>query len=264
MLPSAGVRFTNGSNQYVVAPASSLLNNLNTTTVAIWASISTLAPAAQRNLFGKSTSTNNWVGFINATGINAQYGRATQSAVAAAATSSFAGLAVNTPLFWVFQSDINTTANNRVWVGSLTQPAAEPSSYATRRTGSGAHNDSAAQFYAANGSGGGTTNTWPGTVYSKQVFNRILTPEEIRRVQAEWVPTFPGAVTSWRFGLRGDLVVVDESGNGLHGVVTGSPVLDIGPPICDCRSMPSMGRWKRALFPPSGAVFSRYYYEMAS
>lgn len=263
-LPSAGLRLTNGSNQYIVAPASATLNNLGTVTVVMWASLTTLAPAAQRNAYGKSTGNNNLVGFINATGINAQYGRGTQSAVAAATTSSFVGLAANTPLFWVFQVDINTKANNRLLMGTQSLAAAEPSAYATQRTGSGAHDDSAAQFYTGNGSGGGTTNTWPGTLYSQQIFNRILRRDEILRLQSEWRPREYGALLSWRFGNRGDLVVIDESGNGLHGVVAGSPVLDIGPPFRETPTEPDRATWKRALFAPSGTVYSRYYYEMAS
>lgn len=222
------LKFTNGSNQYVLAPASSTLNNLNTVTVVMWASVTTLVPAAQRNFFGKALGNNNWVGYLNAAGVQAAYGRVSGTgALAAAPTSNFAAVATNVPLFWAFQSDINTTANNRVLIGSLTMPASEPSSYTagTPRTGSGSHDDSGSQMTIGNGSGGGTTNTLPGTIYTFQAFGRILSTGEIRELQYRWRPRYAGCVLSYRIGASGPANVRDECNNQLHATVSGSPPL---------------------------------------
>lgn len=220
------LKFTSGSNQYVLAPASSTLNNLNTVTVVMWASVTTLSPAAQRNFFGKSTGNNNWVGYMNAAGFQAAYGRSSGTgALASAPPSSWSWMAVNQPLFLAFQSDINTTANNRLLIGTLAYPASEPSSYTTQRTGSGTHDDSAAQMTIGNGSGGGTTNTLPGTVYTFQAFNRILATGEIRELQYRWRPQYAGCVLSYRVGANGPSSVKDECNNQLHATVSGSPAL---------------------------------------
>ena len=59
------------------------LNNLNTVTVVMWASVTTLVPAAQRN-FGKALGNNNWAGYLNAAGVQAAYGRVSGTGALAA------------------------------------------------------------------------------------------------------------------------------------------------------------------------------------
>lgn len=218
------MRFTNGVNQSLAVQPSSSINNPDTPTVIMWASLTTVSPAAQRNFFGKSTGNNNWVGFINSTGITAQYGR--QSGTSASAGATFANLpalAANVPMFFVFQNDISVTANNRVFVGHAGLAAKEATTYAVQRTGSLAHDDSASVFSVANGSGGGTTNTLPGNVHSIQGFRRILTLDELVELQFSWQPKFEGCVLALRPGLNGLLVALDESGYGNHATSSGSP-----------------------------------------
>lgn len=233
------LKFTNGSNQYVLAPASSTLNNLNTVTVVMWASVTTLSPAAQRNFFGKSTGNNNWVGYMNAAGFQAAYGRSSGTgALAAHSASAWPWMAANQPLFLAFQNDINTTANNRLLIGTLSYPASEPTSaYTVQRTGSGTHDDSASQMTIGNGSGGGTTNTLPGTIYTFQAFNRILSTSEIRELQYRWRPRYAGCVVSYRIGASGPANVRDECNNQLHATVSGSPPLtnDVRPRVMFAR-----------------------------
>lgn len=230
----SGMQFTNGTNYHVLAPSSSILDNpgSGTPTVVMWASITTTSPAAQRNFFGKSTGNNNWVGYMNSGGVNAAWG--VQSGTGALASVSWANLATlgvvaNKPLFWVFQNDTGTTANNRVLVGALDRPAAE-ATYATQRPGNSplTHNDAASQLTIGNSSGGGTTNTLPGTIYTFQAFNRILSIEEIRKLQFQWIPNMTGCLVSYRIGANGRGSVIDECGNGLHASLSATNPVPIG------------------------------------
>jgi hypothetical protein len=229
----SGLRFINGTNYHILAPSSSILNNPGggTPTVVMWASITTTSPAAQRNFFGKATGNHNWVGYINPAGVQAGWGLT--STVGALASVSWAnlttlGVVANKPLFWVFQNDVVTQANNRVMVGSLDRPASE-ATYTTQRIGTaGSHDDSASQLTIGNSSGGGTTNTLPGNIYTFQAFNRILSIDEIRKLQFEWIPNMTGCMVSYRTGANGTGGVLDESGNALHAALSATNPVPVG------------------------------------
>lgn len=227
-----GLKFTNGVSQYVQAQASTAANNMGTLTVAIWASLTTVAPAAQRNFYAKATGGSAVVGFINGTGLTAQYGDTTS----ARAITSFANLptlTANLPTFWVFQNDATVAGNNLLAIGTLTSPAVFATTYTTQTAASGGtHNDSGSAFVLANGGGLGTTNTLPGTIYSVQVFNRILSQDEVRTIQYRWMPGYRGCVIQWRTGAYGSGPIRDECGSNVYGTVTGGlPTGDILPRI---------------------------------
>lgn len=249
----AGLRFTNGSNQYVRCAASASINNLDTSTVLMWVNLTTVSVAAQRNFWGKSSGANRNVAFISPTVVGMNYGRSTTIAAVSASLANVVGLAANEPFFLAISTDVGTSGNNRILSGTRGIPATEPSAYASQTNGAGTHDDSASAWDWENASGGTTTNTLPGTVYSVQVFNRVLSDAEIRDLQYRWDPGYAGCVQAHRYGQAGAIVVLDESGYGNHGAPSGSPVpsADIAPVLV--RQPESAVRtWKRALFAPSG------------
>lgn len=218
------LKFTNGVNQYVQLAASSKLNNLMPSTVLMWGSLTTISPAAQRNLFTKSSGNDQWSGYIVALGVRGEWGLSSGTSASTAATwASLPQLAANQPALFAWQYDTTTTANNRVIVGTLAVPATEATSYSIQRSGvAGSHNDSASRLVLANVAAGGTANTMPGSIYSFQVFNRLLSLAEIRSLQYRWQPRYAGCVVSYRVGANGSGPVLDEC-NQIHGTINGSP-----------------------------------------
>lgn len=217
--PPGALQFVNGSNQYVLANASATTNNMSTATVAMWVNLTTVTVAAQRNFWGKSTGVNRFVGFISPSQVTMNYAGTSTSAC----TVNLAGmpyLVANIPIFLAWTVDFGTAAP-KCFNGTLTNPAIEPT-YAGQTNGSGAHDDSGAGFTFANGSGGGTTNTLPGQIYSVQVFNKVLTQDEVRAAQYQWNPNARACVLAWRMGKNGAGPVWDESGNANHGAITGA------------------------------------------
>ncbi len=105
MRNTSALRFTNGSAQAVTAAAASSINNLGSFTVAMWVDLTTVAPAAQRNFFGKSTGNSRVVGFINATTISVQYGSSVSAPTATATTTNCPGVAASQPVFIAFVVD---------------------------------------------------------------------------------------------------------------------------------------------------------------
>lgn len=260
MLNTYGLRFTNGSSQAVTAAAAASINNLGSFTVAMWVNLTTVAPAAQRNFFGKSSGNNRVVGFINATTISVQYGSSVSAPTATATTTNCPGVAANQPFFVAFVVDAGV-ASPKLFTGSWGIPASEPSAYSAQTTGSTTgHDDSASAWNFANGGSVGTTNTLPGNVLSIQVLNRIPRDlAEVREMQYDpWNPTRSGCVLSWRVGASGELVVLDESGRGNHGAVAGAPPLVVDPLPFVKREQPSIALWKRALFAPGGGFLAAW------
>lgn len=259
-----GYRFTNGVDQRVTALASSRLNNLATPTVVMWTSITTAAPAAQRNFFGKSFGNHNWVGFINSTTLNAQYGD--PSGTSASVSVTFANLpyalVANRPVCLSFQNDAATAGNNLIGIGYADRPLALATTYSTQRAAGGSgHDDSASRLIVGNAGLGGTSNTLPGAIYSIQVFNRTLSLSELRMVQNNWLPRFSGCVLAWRPGRNGPSIVVDESGCGHYGIASGTPatVREYGPEVY--ARTPTQYRRVWSQMPAASGFFARYYYD---
>lgn len=260
MLNTYGLRFTNGSSQAVTAAAAASINNLGSFTVAMWVNLTTVAPAAQRNFFGKSSGNNRVVGFINATTISVQYGSSVSAPTATATTTNCPGVAANQPFFVAFVVDAGV-ASPKLFTGSWGIQASEPSAYSAQTTGSTTgHDDSASAWNFANAGTVVTTNTLPGNVLSIQVFNRIPSDlAEVREMQYDpWNASRSGCVISWRVGASGELVVLDESGRGNHGAVAGAPPLVVDPLPFVKREQPSIAIWKRALFAPGGGFIAAW------
>lgn len=225
------LKFTNGTDMRASAAASATVNNLQQITVAMWVNITTTAPAAQRNFFGKGAAANRLVGFINATTISIQRGSSGTAPTGTVTTTNLPAFVANQPVFLVFAGDFGVNAP-RIYAGNLLTPATEATSYTSAVTGSTAgHDDSADAFVFGNAGAGGTTNTLPGLIYTAQVLNRVPRDlAEIRVMQQRWTPRRGGSVLAWRLGANGAGRIIDESGTNNHGtILTAIPVSDMLP-----------------------------------
>jgi hypothetical protein len=113
----------------------------------------------------------------------------------------------------------------RLYVGSLTEPATEITSFTRSQGGSGsATSDAAYNLYVGNLSRA-TTLPFKGAIARAGVHGRILTLDQLRRIQrTAWIERVrdigPGCLLAADY-LTGDPTQRDHSGRGHHGTVTG-------------------------------------------
>jgi hypothetical protein len=116
----------------------------------------------------------------------------------------------------------------RLYVGSLTEPATEITSFTRSQGGSGsATSDAAYNLYVGNLSRA-TTLPFKGAIARAGVHGRILTLDQLRRIQrTAWIERVrdigPGCLLAADY-LTGDPVQRDHSGQGHHGTVTNAVV----------------------------------------
>lgn len=96
-----------------------------------------------------------------------------------------------------------------------------------------------------------------GDIYAMQVVAGVVSLQAAR----DWArngynPLLPGVRGAWDLGACGQSVVLDKSGNGNHGVITGAVVSPY--PVGPWPSESRIGRWKRALFPPSSSFLAAW------
>lgn len=157
--------------------------------------------------------------------ISIQRYRATQYLLAQAPAGNFAAYGL---LKWLFIAATFNSAggdtDQKLLVGDLSTPAAEPSSYTTQRAGSGA------------ASTGGTLSTlvgarfkasrfWPGAIAWGAVWDTALTVAEIQAQQ--WRSGYPvvqpgNCKLLCHYGANGVSAQPDWSGNGISGTVSGA------------------------------------------
>ena len=112
----------------------------------------------------------------------------------------------------------------KLYMGDLNTPVSEPSAYVTQTLGSGAGTDTTGNNLTLCGIGSIPTI---GTALWAFVSIAELTLAEIMRLKnvmaLNVVPRdFRGYVSSWRLGTNGTGLVIDESGRGNHGTITGA------------------------------------------
>lgn len=205
----------------ISVPASASVNNLHTGSAMLWLNVTTTAPAAQRNFWGKSTVGNRNVAFNNATQVSLQYGAGTGGSLLSMAVTT-TNLAVYTADKWccLFFCWSQGGSVPRVFCGDLVTPLTEAASYSTQTAGSAGspnHDDSGAALDVYNSSGG-TTGSIPGLWGPVRFWNRYLTPAEALNEQYRIVPLVC-PVVSILPGSHGTSSAIDISGYGNHGSI---------------------------------------------
>lgn len=151
--------------------------------------------------------------------------RATTAVLMEAAAANFAAYANNA---WVFFGAVFDTAAaasaQRLFMGSLTLAAAEPSSYATQTAGSGTNTASSSPIVFGNG--GVTTREFKGDIAWVGVWNRVLTQNEVRDQQ--WHPHVTSGCVLFSY-YNGFATEPDWSGQASNGSPTGTTVVKNAP-----------------------------------
>lgn len=243
----------NGVSNYVTIPASASLNNLATGFYVVWIRGDVVPPAATRNIWGKSTGTDRVILNFTGTSIESTYAGSVTPCRGICTYANLPNFIQGQPVClasrWVFGS---LAAN--IYAGNDSLPLMEAASYTTQGAGSGSHDDSASNWIVGSDGTASTANAFPGALFSLQLFNRLPSGiDELQEIKNLWTPRRSGCVGAWRFGLNGTDYVMDESGSGNHGVVTGATnTYDYGIP----RLRPVD---KRIIYKPTVAVTTKRF-----
>jgi len=120
---------------------------------------------------------------------------------------------------------------------------------ATAEGSGGWRSDAGATLNIGNNSGNDVA--WVGSIAFAALSNQALNLAEIEEIRKSGGSSpFPGALGAWGLGAHGSLVVLDKTGGGNHGAVTGAVSSGERAPLVLLDEQPSIGRWKRALFAP--------------
>jgi hypothetical protein len=141
---------------------------------------------------------------------------------------------------WQFFSatwDFNTPGYH-IYRGKLNRPASEVS-YVLQTAPTGSLIASTGNLMLGNNAVG-LTSALVGVLPFVGLYNRVLTLEEVRAIQRGDL-IWRGLVGLWRLGRNGLGLVIDESGTGNHGVLTGTVPTD-GLPMA-ALSWPARDLW---------------------
>lgn len=226
------LRFS-ASTHKVNVGSSSQLDDLQELTTIQWAWVSSLPGASSESRLWQKAylgahSTAHVLAFENygTDVISTNYSRATSPQVARAAVTNFAAWGLNKWLFVVGRSHATTNGSNNLSIGDLWTPPAEPSAYVDQTAGSGAfRSDAAASLYIGNRENDNVA--LDGRIAFTAWYNRRLTDSEVFQTWLGWY-WHPGLVGLWQHGHMGASRVLDLTGRGSTGTVTGA-TLSFGP-----------------------------------
>lgn len=181
-------------------------------------------------------------------------GRSSTYLSVATAAANFAAYALNKWIFFAFAFDTaGADGDQKMFMGDLLRPAAEPSSYTTPGVvGSGTVVTGATGYRWGNG--GVTSREFKGLVGWAAIFNRYYNLSEIRKQQKASLftdlPILPGNLLFSYPGMEtGKGLQVNRARNAYNGVVTGTT---LGPPLP--RQQARKVKWKA---PAAGTAFNR-------
>lgn len=227
------LRYTTAGTEYVDCGSAAVLDDIAAGTVLAWINWST--NTANQRIAVKSTASY-MLSIVN-TGLSLQFfiGKSTQSLLAQALFTNLSAWpgAGRWALVAATWNDAGVATDQRLYAGSLTQPATEASAYSTQRPGTGTRTSDAAAnlLWGSTGAGAG----FSGDIACTALFARVLSLAEIRQWQAtslaeEGPALMGGCVGLWYHGEDGAANVLDWSGYANTGTVTGASRV-IGPPL---------------------------------
>jgi hypothetical protein len=207
----------------IVLPANTRLDSLAVLTVLMWVTPTSVTSSSRELVCKNTPALGGWFLRQRDTA-NGDFRLSCGRATSALNVTSNSGVLVNNRLtFLGGQYDINAAAAAQVlFLGDLEIPASPLTSYAAQTAGSGARsNDSAFQLILLNRLTTGVV-PFPGLSWCIGLWNATLTLPEVREFQYDYfAPVRTSALLGkWRTGSHGTGPVVDDSGNGIHGVLT--------------------------------------------
>ena len=201
------------------------VNDIFKGTATAWFMLSAL-PATQGHPLRILTKGNEWI-ILSTQGINffiAAIDRATLDQTVNADMANWAvGVVPNKPLFIAVTFDTGgADTDQKIYIGDLDTPAAEPSAYTTQRVGTGAVTSNAAKNMYAGNNPDVTTEHLGGWLGDLHLFpDVLLTRGQIVMHQAQTRLRVNRRLWT-RFGEYGAGQQYDRSGNGHVGTVTGA------------------------------------------
>jgi len=234
---NTALTFASSTTDRVTLPTT-FLDNVDPATFVAWVTLRTLsqnavrimtknAGAARHNFFPQD-----FIGGGAGYGLELFRGRATTSLDIHANWTNFFGATANIPMFLAGQSDLNTAGNNRLFVGTQSIPAAEPSSYSVQTNGSGTATSNAGQVCLI-GNQDGQSFSLQGAIHWLGVWNATLSLAELLDLQHHPLtsPLLMRALAWWMPGTNGAGPVLDLTGKGNHGLITGAMAVSNNLPI---------------------------------
>lgn len=215
-----------GSTDQVDFGSAALLDNINTGTYFVWLKNDAFAAFEQLINKGNAAGTRHRLGFAGA-GAPDNFRFLIQRA-----TTPLEIISSDTPFVsntWqcvavTFDSGGGST-DQKLYVGSLTAPIAEVSSYSIQQAGSGAVGDDSGDSLLIGNTN--QNNVWTGQIAVVAIWNRVLTAAEIRAQQFRpFCKASDGCVLFTHLGWAGTGTQPDLSGNGNNGTVTGASLAD--------------------------------------
>lgn len=217
----AGVRNTDGSavGNGVSIASTTATTNMNTGTLAIWARPDNVSNTA-RDFVSKNLASGGWEMFkraVDGTSLNFTRYRNGAGGTNQTIVSPTGVLKAGIPTFVAVSWDTTTSANMKMWLGTLDTPAALLASTNTLGSGTALNSDSATNIIIGNA--GTTAGGWPGVQWWFGLSAQVnYTTDEIR-----WIQFHPGAfracIGAWDLSR---VPAVNACGNGSNGSIIGT------------------------------------------
>ena len=217
--------FTGGDSDRVDVSSYSDVEGMATGTIVFWVYWDDISPADNRQFFTKQgeygVAFSPWGAGDKVQG---SVVRGTTNLDVAGLNANFSHLASTKWLFLAFTWDTGgANADQRLLIGDLDSPAAEPSAYSTQTVGSGAVASGANNLII--GCDGGHTLSFNGDIALCGIFDVHMTNAEIQAQQHSLYP-LRECVGWWNLGFNGTGSQTDWAGGGNNGTVTGAVLAD--------------------------------------
>lgn len=216
----SGLTFGAATSDRVDCGAFAALNTPAAGTLAAWFLPTSQGAVAQR-LMAKNT--------FNFSHANASNNRVVLEIPRATTFLRALTEAANFPVNWVsrlgspvFMAATYNTASGlpKLFIGDLNSPATEPSSYITQQVGTGAVTSLSGSNLLIGGNG--STISMKGIIFSAFVALVEYSTNEVRQLQRQMMQDFRSCAGRWELGGTGWGRVIDQSGKGNHGTITGA------------------------------------------
>jgi hypothetical protein len=203
---------------------------------------------------GADVSVNWWAFYLTGTFLECNHARTTGTTQQAqSSVANFANWAINKWMCVAFTWSDSTITDNKLFVGDLANPLAEPSSYSVQRLGTGSARADAA-YDLTLGNKKNSSAPLPGRMAVALMWNRVLTQGELQQAAFCRRVGGGGLILNVEMGFSGLTTQVDWSGNANNGTLTGCAVSDHVPLGPIRLSAPAVHYYVVATPPVGGAI----------
>lgn len=206
-----------------------IIDNVNTGTFIFLARPTSTADGRlfQKGLFAN----NNYINVIYGAGsasLRLERHRATTTLIISATLANFSAHATNQWNWYAYVWDTaGANGDQKLYIGNLTAPFAEPSAYASQVVGAGTPGDNSGEDGVIGNNINGAV-PFPGRIDRAIKYGAKLTLDQLISIQFGNA-IYPNRILDTKIGWNGTGTQPDWSGNGNNGTVTGTTVGDSAP-----------------------------------